>query len=206
MLERGDGKYSGSEGEHPMEVEACSLLGRAHSPNGRLGSSHSPLPSPLQRSAARRGGRPASSSGDHEHISSEGAHERSAAAAAAATNGGADGYPHPLSKQGSREAAVDGWIGSGGGAAGTAAGWRRGSRQHSTDSLVFELEPPEAPPSLARGGSGGGGGLLAGPPAGAAAGGAGRSVSFLTAMLMGVALCFHSLLEGAAMGAQPTIR
>ncbi|PRW20415.1 serine threonine phosphatase 2A regulatory subunit B beta-like isoform B [Chlorella sorokiniana] len=36
-------------------------------------------------------------------------------------------------------------------------------------------------------------------------GGVGRSVSFLTAMLMGVALCFHSLLEGAAMGAQPTI-
>lgn len=31
------------------------------------------------------------------------------------------------------------------------------------------------------------------------------SVSFLTAVLMGVALCFHSLLEGAAMGAQPTI-
>jgi hypothetical protein len=28
----------------------------------------------------------------------------------------------------------------------------------------------------------------------------------LTAVLMGVALCFHSLLEGAAMGAQPTIR
>ena len=31
-------------------------------------------------------------------------------------------------------------------------------------------------------------------------------MSFLTAVLMGVALCFHSLLEGAAMGAQPTIR
>lgn len=30
-------------------------------------------------------------------------------------------------------------------------------------------------------------------------------VSFVTAMLMGVALCFHSLLEGAAMGAQETI-
>ena len=31
------------------------------------------------------------------------------------------------------------------------------------------------------------------------------SVSFLTAVLMAVALCFHSLLEGAAMGAQTTI-
>lgn len=31
------------------------------------------------------------------------------------------------------------------------------------------------------------------------------SVSFVTAVLMGVALCFHSLLEGAAMGAQDTI-
>lgn len=30
-------------------------------------------------------------------------------------------------------------------------------------------------------------------------------VSFITAMLMGVALCFHSLLEGAALGAQETI-
>jgi len=30
-------------------------------------------------------------------------------------------------------------------------------------------------------------------------------VSFITAVLMGVALCFHSLLEGAAMGAQETI-
>lgn len=202
IMERGDGKYSGSEGEHPMEVEACSLLGRAHSPKGRLGSS--PLPSPLQRPAARRGGRAASSSGDHEHISSEGAHERLAAAAAA--NGGADGYPHSLSNQGSKEAAADGWGGVGGSAAAgaAAAGWRRGSRQHSTESLVFELEPPEAPAPLVHGGSGSGNGLLAAPPAGAA-GGMGRSVSFLTAMLMGVALCFHSLLEGAAMGAQPTI-
>lgn len=32
-----------------------------------------------------------------------------------------------------------------------------------------------------------------------------KSVSFITAMLMGVALCFHSLLEGAALGAQETI-
>ena len=30
-------------------------------------------------------------------------------------------------------------------------------------------------------------------------------MSFITAMLMGVALCFHSLLEGAALGAQETI-
>jgi solute carrier family 39 (zinc transporter), member 1/2/3 len=36
-------------------------------------------------------------------------------------------------------------------------------------------------------------------------GGAGPPVSFITAVLMAVALCFHSLLEGAAMGAQPTI-
>ena len=31
------------------------------------------------------------------------------------------------------------------------------------------------------------------------------SVSFITAVLMGVALCFHSLLEGAAMGTQDTV-
>ncbi|GAB4816508.1 hypothetical protein N2152v2_003554 [Parachlorella kessleri] len=31
------------------------------------------------------------------------------------------------------------------------------------------------------------------------------AVSFITAVLMGVALCFHSLLEGAAMGAQETL-
>jgi zinc transporter 1/2/3 len=36
-------------------------------------------------------------------------------------------------------------------------------------------------------------------------GGAAAPVSFITAVLMAVALCFHSLLEGAAMGAQPTI-
>ena len=48
------------------------------------------------------------------------------------------------------------------------------------------------------------GGPLA-SPAVAAAGVVGRSVSFITAMLMGVALCFHSLLEGAAMGAQQTV-
>lgn len=62
----------------------------------------------------------------------------------------------------------------------------------STESLVFEVETPPANPALA---------------SGAAAAAAGRrSVSFLTAVLMGVALCFHSLLEGAAMGAQATIR
>lgn len=33
----------------------------------------------------------------------------------------------------------------------------------------------------------------------------GVSVSFITAVLMAVALCFHSILEGAAMGAQPTL-
>ena len=33
----------------------------------------------------------------------------------------------------------------------------------------------------------------------------GGRVSFITAMLMGVALSFHSLLEGAALGAQETI-
>ncbi|KDD71688.1 hypothetical protein H632_c4561p0 [Helicosporidium sp. ATCC 50920] len=37
-------------------------------------------------------------------------------------------------------------------------------------------------------------------------GGASSSrIAFVTAMLMGVALCFHSVLEGAAMGAQVTI-
>lgn len=30
-------------------------------------------------------------------------------------------------------------------------------------------------------------------------------MSFLTAVLMGVALTFHSLLEGAALGAQPDV-
>jgi zinc transporter 1/2/3 len=70
-------------------------------------------------------------------------------------------------------------------------------RDGSDSSLVFEMDAPEEGPLLA-GASGGGAGT-----------GASRSVisvSFLTAVLMGVALCFHSLLEGAAMGAQPTIR
>ncbi|KFM26245.1 Zinc transporter ZIP1 [Auxenochlorella protothecoides] len=33
----------------------------------------------------------------------------------------------------------------------------------------------------------------------------GHSVTFATAILLGVALCFHSVLEGAAMGAQATV-
>jgi zinc transporter 1/2/3 len=36
-------------------------------------------------------------------------------------------------------------------------------------------------------------------------GGPRREASFLTSVLMAGALCFHSLLEGAAMGAQPTV-
>ena len=77
-------------------------------------------------------------------------------------------------------------------------GRRRPGQQDSSESLSFELGPPEASegPLL--------GGAVGAPGAAGAAGG--RHVSFLTAMLMGVALCFHSLLEGAAMGAQPTIR
>lgn len=34
---------------------------------------------------------------------------------------------------------------------------------------------------------------------------AARQVSFITACLMAVALCFHSLLEGAALGAQQDV-
>lgn len=53
----------------------------------------------------------------------------------------------------------------------------------------------------------------AGPPGGSvqrsafsrSGGSSNRHVTFITAVLMGVALCFHSLLEGAAMGAQQTI-
>jgi zinc transporter 1/2/3 len=37
------------------------------------------------------------------------------------------------------------------------------------------------------------------------AGNSSAKVSFITAVLMGAALCFHSLLEGAALGAQETI-
>lgn len=77
---------------------------------------------------------------------------------------------------------------------GCTGGAPRGARQRgSSDSLSFEVGPPEVPAD---------GPLLGGP----AGGGGSRRVTFLTAMLMGVALCFHSLLEGAAMGAQPTIR
>lgn len=76
---------------------------------------------------------------------------------------------------------------------GCTGGAPRGARQRgSSDSLSFEVGPPEVPAD---------GPLLGGP----AGGGGSRRVTFLTAMLMGVALCFHSLLEGAAMGAQPTI-
>ena len=81
---------------------------------------------------------------------------------------------------------------------GSGSDWRRGpSHRDSSESLVVEGGapassggPPDGP--LLAGGGSGGGNL--------------RSVTFLTAMLMGVALCFHSLLEGAAMGAQATIR
>ena len=60
---------------------------------------------------------------------------------------------------------------------------------------VLELEAPDDELSARSGSSSGAGGRL--PLVQRVA-----RVSFLTAMLMGVALCFHSLLEGAAMGAQ----
>lgn len=47
--------------------------------------------------------------------------------------------------------------------------------------------------------------LLQPHPAAARVRRAGAQVSFLTAVLMGVALTFHSLLEGAALGAQPDV-
>ncbi|KAL4431365.1 hypothetical protein ABPG75_006621 [Micractinium tetrahymenae] len=75
----------------------------------------------------------------------------------------------------------------------TGSGQRAGRQRGSSDSLPFEVGLPEG--AVADG-------PLLGGPAGT---GGSRRVSFLTAMLMGVALCFHSLLEGAAMGAQPTI-
>lgn len=43
------------------------------------------------------------------------------------------------------------------------------------------------------------------PEAAALQPGAHGAVSFFTAVLMGIALCFHSLLEGAAMGAERTV-
>lgn len=53
-------------------------------------------------------------------------------------------------------------------------------------------------------------GILAAAAAGHSHGGGGGqpplgAVSFITAVLMGIALCFHSLLEGAAMGAERTV-
>ncbi|KAL4853724.1 putative serine/threonine protein phosphatase 2A regulatory subunit B''gamma [Chlorella vulgaris] len=125
----------------------------------------------------------------------------------------ADGQQHLAELGGAKDPGTSGYTRSsfevmaGGAAAGGGIGGgssstlRRvaGLRQDSSDSLGFEGEPPSSPLLAVPSASGGGGGD----------GGSGashlRSVSFLTAVLMGVALCFHSLLEGAAMGAQATI-
>lgn len=100
--------------------------------------------------------------------------------------GAADGGTGGLVEEGrgAHRPSIDGCTGGG-----PRAAWQR----DSSDSLSFEVGLPEVPAD---------GPLLGGP----AGGGGSRRVTFLTAMLMGVALCFHSLLEGAAMGAQPTIR
>lgn len=99
--------------------------------------------------------------------------------------GAADGGTGGLVEEGrgAHRPSIDGCTGGG-----PRAAWQR----DSSDSLSFEVGLPEVPAD---------GPLLGGP----AGGGGSRRVTFLTAMLMGVALCFHSLLEGAAMGAQPTI-
>lgn len=111
---------------------------------------------------------------------------------------GADGALLPEERSGGRPS-IDGCTGGSGGGG---SGGRRPPTLHrdSSESLVFDIESTEAAEGPLLGGPAG-----APPSSSGGSGGGGRQVSFLTAMLMGVALCFHSLLEGAAMGAQPTI-
>lgn len=214
LMERGT--PGGRLDKRSSEPEACGLLERTPSPSRHLARARSNgLGTHNGRSSGLMGAGRASSTGlplpggdgssafggeQQPHISADGVYERSAAAAAAAAfNGGslADGSGAGLlnlSKEGSGGAggSIGGVMG------GSGSDWRRGpSHRDSSDSLVFEVgapassgSPPDGP--LLAGGGSGGGNL--------------RSVTFLTAMLMGVALCFHSLLEGAAMGAQATIR
>lgn len=173
IIEHGSRAQKHSSGS---EQEVLGLLDCAPSPGGRVQRSNGQHARHVQQGPDALPQR-----GEHEHISSDGVHERGAASIA-----GSDLYPLDLQKQDSGAAAADGRLSGGSNA------WRR--HRDSSGSLVFEVEPPGAADGslLARQGSGRAGGL--------------RSVSFITAMLMGVALCFHSLLEGAAMGAQPTIR
>jgi zinc transporter 1/2/3 len=163
------------------ETEVQGLLDRTPPRNGstsRLGLQHSVL--------AANGS--SSQADGQQHLAELGG----------AKDPGTSGYTRSSFEVMAGGAAAAGGIGGG-----SSSTLRRvaGLRQDSSDSLGFEGEPPSSPllaVSSASGGGGGGGG-----------GGSGashlRSVSFLTAVLMGVALCFHSLLEGAAMGAQATI-
>lgn len=190
-MERGGRGDKHSSSEH----EARGLLERTPSPDGRTLHSNG-RHSQQGQLGQQHGGGTTLRHGEHEHISSEGVHGRTAVAAAAAAGPGASSIGDLLEHKEGNGAAAEGRLGG-------SSAWRRtaaAGHRNSSDSLVFGLEPPDS----------GGAAGVAGPLARQAgsAGGAGglRSVSFLTAMLMGVALCFHSLLEGAAMGAQPTIR
>lgn len=194
-MEQGDCACHGDK-RSSSEPEVCGLLERTLPHNGRQ-QQHAALDrSPSGGGGTALGGLAGElagaggGGGSEQHLSGDNVHERAAAYGAAAPGG----TLAELRKEGSD--------GLGPGAlAGALAGtdWRRGGPTHrdSSDSLVFEMAPPSP-------GARGGRPLL--HVGGAVAGLGGRSVSFLTAVLMGVALCFHSLLEGAAMGAQPTIR
>ena len=180
IAERGSGRLD----KHSGEQEVQGLLERTPPRNGGLGRQHS-------------GGGGGGGGGGSRLSHSPGGGHSTADHAVVAVNGSgsfADGRFGEQEKEGGgggggsgfARVSVDGFAaGPGGGAAGGRR--RQGLQRDSSESLVFEVEPPSSP-------------LLT--PGSASR----RSVSFLTAMLMGVALCFHSLLEGAAMGAQTTIR
>ncbi|KAL4422184.1 hypothetical protein ABPG77_006425 [Micractinium sp. CCAP 211/92] len=178
--------------KHSSEPEAAGLLTRSHS--GRHLADGSSSVAGLSHASLRG----ASSNLRHVHThtanghgSRHGSGELLRGGSASLQNGGAaDGGTGGLTEEGlggsgpelhAQRPSIDGYT----------RGGQRVARQHS-DSLSFEVGLPEPPTD---------GPLLGGP----AGGGSSRRVTFLTAMLMGVALCFHSLLEGAAMGAQPTI-
>ncbi|EFN51036.1 hypothetical protein CHLNCDRAFT_141521 [Chlorella variabilis] len=179
IAERGSGRLD----KHSGEQEVQGLLERTPPRNGGLGRQHS-------------GGGGGGGGGGSRLSHSPGGGHSTADHAVVAVNGSgsfADGRFGEQEKEGGgggggsgfARVSVDGFAaGPGGGAAGGRR--RQGLQRDSSESLVFEVEPPSSP-------------LLT--PGSASR----RSVSFLTAMLMGVALCFHSLLEGAAMGAQTTI-
>eukprot|EP00887_Chlorella_sp_A99_P008196 scaffold12.g8196.t1 len=91
---------------------------------------------------------------------------------------------------------------AGSSAASTTSGGGGRTVLHRHGTPVFEVEMRDDASSSSGGSSGGAGPRLIAPVQLVQRV---ARISFLTAMLMGVALCFHSLLEGAAMGAQETV-